>query len=183
MLWAAGAALNRADAVLLSGASTGITMAGQGREINLGTLPLEQLNQLKEQLESETQELTQNYAGLMNAQSRFAESKRSMNALTPGADGKAVLVPLTQSLYVPGRLSDTRKVLVDIGTGYYVEKTVEKAKQFMDRKVKFLEQNTNSLGELIGTKQKNLKAVVQVMQMRMQQQQMAQAEGGEGGSS
>ena len=33
-------------------------MAGQGREINLGTLPLEQLNQLKDQLESETQELT-----------------------------------------------------------------------------------------------------------------------------
>ena len=113
----------------------------------------------------------------------FRDLRRELSSLPCGADGKAVLVPLTQSLYVPGRLADTRKVLVDIGTGYYVEKTVEKAKQFMDRKVKFLEQNTNSLGELIGTKQKNLKAVVQVMQMRMQQQQMAQAEGGEGGSS
>ena len=36
--------------------------------------------------------------------------------------GKQVLVPLTSSLYVPGRLSDTETVVVDIGTGYYVKK-------------------------------------------------------------
>merc|ERR1712167_209401 len=123
--------------------------------------------------------LAQNYSGLMNAQGRFSESKRSMASLTNDAEGKSVLVPLTQSLYVPGHLADTRKVLVDIGTGYFVEKTVEKAKQFLDRKVKFLEQNTSSLGELIGTKQKNLQAVRQVMAMRMQQAQ-AQQEGGSG---
>ncbi len=32
-----------------------------------------------------------------------------------------MLVPLTQSLYVPGELADTNHVLVDIGTGYFVE--------------------------------------------------------------
>ena len=32
-----------------------------------------------------------------------------------------MLVPLTQSLYVPGELADTDHVLVDIGTGYFVE--------------------------------------------------------------
>lgn len=36
--------------------------------------------------------------------------------------GKEVLVPLTSSLYVPGRLADTEMVVVDIGTGYYVRK-------------------------------------------------------------
>ena len=30
-------------------------------------------------------------------------------------------MPLTSSLYVPGQLSETDKVMVDIGTGYYVE--------------------------------------------------------------
>jgi hypothetical protein len=34
----------------------------------------------------------------------------------------SVLVPLTSSLYVPGKLSDTEHVLVDVGTGYYVKK-------------------------------------------------------------
>jgi hypothetical protein len=36
--------------------------------------------------------------------------------------GKAILVPLTASLYVPGALADTDKVIVDIGTGFFVER-------------------------------------------------------------
>lgn len=36
--------------------------------------------------------------------------------------GQPLLVPLTTSLYVPGRLADTEKVLVDVGTGFFVEK-------------------------------------------------------------
>jgi len=35
---------------------------------------------------------------------------------------KPILVPLTSSLYVPGKLADTSNVLVDVGTGYYIEK-------------------------------------------------------------
>ena len=40
-------------------------------------------------------------------------------------DARTVLVPLTGSLYVPGRLiggENEGKVLVDVGTGFYVEK-------------------------------------------------------------
>lgn len=33
-----------------------------------------------------------------------------------------MLVPLTSSLYVPGKIVDCDKVMVDVGTGYYVEK-------------------------------------------------------------
>jgi hypothetical protein len=40
-----------------------------------------------------------------------------------GTDGKDdILVPLTSSLYVKGKLADREKVLVDVGTGFYVEK-------------------------------------------------------------
>lgn len=35
---------------------------------------------------------------------------------------KTILVPLTNSLYVPGKLCDTENVVVDVGTGYYVKK-------------------------------------------------------------
>lgn len=37
-------------------------------------------------------------------------------------DKKDVLVPLTNSLYVKGKLSRPDRVLVDIGTGFYIEK-------------------------------------------------------------
>ena len=32
------------------------------------------------------------------------------------------MVPLTNSLYVPGKLCDVDHVIVDVGTGYYVRK-------------------------------------------------------------
>ncbi len=35
---------------------------------------------------------------------------------------KDILVPLTNSLYVKGKLSDPDKVIVDVGTGFYIEK-------------------------------------------------------------
>jgi len=37
-------------------------------------------------------------------------------------DKKDILVPLTTSLYVKGRLADPDRVIVDVGTGFYVEK-------------------------------------------------------------
>jgi prefoldin alpha subunit len=40
-----------------------------------------------------------------------------------GCAGKKMLVPLTASLYVPGSLDDAEKVLVDVGTGYFIEVT------------------------------------------------------------
>lgn len=33
-----------------------------------------------------------------------------------------ILIPLTNSLYVKGKVADREKVIVDVGTGFYVEK-------------------------------------------------------------
>jgi prefoldin subunit 5 len=35
--------------------------------------------------------------------------------------GTGMMLPLTQSLYVEGELADAENVLVDIGTGYYLQ--------------------------------------------------------------
>jgi hypothetical protein len=39
-----------------------------------------------------------------------------------GIDSNSVLVPLTNSLYVRGELANSDSVLVDVGTGFLVEK-------------------------------------------------------------
>lgn len=41
---------------------------------------------------------------------------------TRPTEEKSILVPLTNSLYVKGQLADPDHVLVDVGTGFYVEK-------------------------------------------------------------
>ncbi|EQC38052.1 prefoldin, alpha subunit [Saprolegnia diclina VS20] len=136
-------------------------------EVSLMDLSLEQLNNLKTQFEQELQQLTSSFSGLREAQTRFADSKGALQALEPTNLGKKVLVPLTSSMFVPGKLSNVKSVLVDVGTGYFVEKNVDDAKSFMDRKVAFLQQNTDSLKEVIEAKRTNLEAVIQVMQLKI----------------
>jgi len=49
-----------------------------------------------------------------------------------------VLVPLSASMYVNGSLADNDKFLIDIGTGYYVERNRQDAIDYFKRKVAFV---------------------------------------------
>jgi prefoldin alpha subunit len=66
--------------------------------------------------------LTNSLQQLKVAQEKFSLSVLSLDSLTPENDGKQVLVPLSGTLYAPGNLAVGGKVLVDVGTGYYLEK-------------------------------------------------------------
>ncbi|CAG8290970.1 unnamed protein product, partial [Penicillium nalgiovense] len=101
--------------------------APQG-SINLASLSVPQLRALQTRLTSELEHLTTSHTKLRAAQAKFRDCVRSINDgvtgdAKKGTDGRdEILVPLTSSLYVKGRLTDREKVLVDVGTGFYVEK-------------------------------------------------------------
>ncbi|KAJ4457656.1 putative band 7/Mec-2 family protein [Paratrimastix pyriformis] len=65
-------------------------------------------------------------------------------------------------LYVPGHIGDTRTVLVDVGTNYYVRKTVPKAQEFLQRKVQYLRDNISSIEAIFEQKQGVLETVMQL---------------------
>jgi len=88
-------------------------------------------------------------------------------------------VPLTSSLYVPGRLADTEHVLVDIGTGFYVEKTTEDALKFYNGKIEELGKNIKDLENIVNGKANNLRMVEEVLRQKvLAQQQGGQASAG-----
>jgi hypothetical protein len=68
-------------------------------------------------------------------------------------------VPLTQSLYVPGQLADTNSVIVDVGTGFYVEKSTADAIKFYNGKVDDLSKNLGDLEKVVQGKNENLRIV------------------------
>ncbi|KAI8379684.1 prefoldin, alpha subunit [Radiomyces spectabilis] len=143
----------------------------QPQQVNITDLDLPSLQQVKVQLEEEVSHLTQSYSRLKGAQSRFIDCRESVDALKgEKPEDKTILVPLTSSLYVPGKLSNVEKVIVDIGTGYYVEKSVEDASKFYDNKTEFVKKNLEKLQESITSKQSTLRAIINVMQEKMQQQ-------------
>ena len=85
----------------------------------------------------ELEHLSQSFSQLRQARNKFLDCIKSINegakeeyegwlpcpmTILLTAVGKSILVPLTSSLYVPGKLKNAGKVLVDVGTGYYIEK-------------------------------------------------------------
>ena len=109
--------------------------------VNLDSLSAQQLSQVKKQLDDEVEHLTSSFAQLQAAQGKFRECLRCVKSqsgvkgemrcsmgcmiwtlLTITQEKKEILVPLTNSLYVRGNLSNPDHVLVDIGTGFFIEK-------------------------------------------------------------
>merc|ERR1711934_1103186 len=106
----------------------GVAMA-ESQGVSPQDLSLEQLSQVKKQLEQEVQQLDANLQTFKSVVGKCEESKESLEAIVPENAGKPMLVPLTGSLYCPGKLGGCEKVLVDIGTGYYVRKSGDGARQ------------------------------------------------------
>ncbi|XP_013398795.1 prefoldin subunit 5 [Lingula anatina] len=144
------------------------------KQIDLSALNIQQLQQLSQQIDQEIEFFTSSLSQLKMAQQKFVESQDCLGRISPETDGKDVLVPLTSSMYVPGKLSDVSNVLVDIGTGYYVEQEVENAKQYFQRKVDYLTKQMEKLQPILQDKYRTKQAVMEVLQLRVQAQLAAQ---------
>lgn len=76
-------------------------------------------------------------------------------------------MPLTSSLYVPGTLADTEKVLVDVGTGFYVEKDIASAQKFYEGKIEELGKNIKDLENIVNSKANNLRVIEEVLRQKV----------------
>ncbi|EPQ53394.1 hypothetical protein GLOTRDRAFT_131403 [Gloeophyllum trabeum ATCC 11539] len=138
------------------------------QQINVADLDISQLAEVRTQLEEELNHLTSSFAQLKQAQAKFKNCIENVGEINPNNTGKTILVPLTNSLYVPGKLSDVEHVIVDVGTGYYVKKTRPQAKKYYEAKVDFIRGNLETLQETISKKQDNLNYVMNIIQAKLQ---------------
>ncbi|WOO80193.1 putative prefoldin subunit 5 [Vanrija pseudolonga] len=163
------------------------------QQIQITDLDPNQLQEVKKQLDEvgvdvsavpprlahthqELDHLTNSFGQLKQAQSKFRSCVADVDELTPASENKEVLIPLTSSLYVPGKLTDVSSVVVDVGTGYYVKKTRAEASAHYAAKAEFVGKNLETLQKTIERKQENVQSVVQVLQMKLQQQQGGQGQ-------
>ncbi|KAI8973402.1 prefoldin, alpha subunit [Mycotypha africana] len=127
------------------------------KEINITDLDLASLQQVKSQIEEEVSHLTQSYSKLKGVQSRFKDCSESVESL--------------KAEKPDGKLSDVEKVIVDVGTGYYVEKSLGDATKFYNNKVDYVKKNMETLEKTITDKQSTLRAIIGVMQEKLQKEQ------------
>lgn len=125
------------------------------------------------------QVLTANMTNLRGAINRFTTSTEALSTFTPENQDKQIFVPLTSSMYVPGKLSNVKSVLVDVGTGYFLEKDIPSAKTYIDTKIDYLGKNIDSIANIALSKRRDLETVTIVLQTKlstMRQQEQSKLE-------
>ena len=148
------------------------------KAVEITSLPVPQLQELKTQLDAELTHLSNSFQSLRTAQSKFRDCLVSIaNGISASTAEKPLLVPLTSSLYVPGKLTDHEHVLVDVGTGFFVEKDISGAKDFYERKVKDLSESLKDLESVIQGKAQNVRVVEEVMRVKVLNAQEAKGDG------
>ncbi|CAG8442624.1 3352_t:CDS:2 [Funneliformis caledonium] len=130
------------------------SVAPKQQTIELTDLDLTQLSEVKKQLEEELSHLTSSFGQLKQVQTRFQDCIASVETIKGGKSGELV---------------DTDKVIVDVGTGYYIEKGLDDALKFYAEKVEFVKNNSETLQQTITSKQNNLKMTIEVIQIKITQ--------------
>ena len=130
------------------------------KEVPLEKLSIEQLNYVGRQIEQEISNYSSSYSSLKIAYNKFLDNKEYINDLKTYQD-KEILVPMTSSLYIPGKCSDVKRVTVEIGANFFIETTIDKAEKFCDRKLESIKKNMDNIDELIKNKNEQLNAVNQ----------------------
>lgn len=127
------------------------------------------------------------------AQNKLTDSGESLKKINKESLGADILVPLSGSMYVPGKIADAENVIIDIGTGYYVQKVnlvvilmriimivmvmnsfffkdMEGAVDYFKRKVNFITEQMEKIQEMGLEKSKVRDAIVEVMEIKLQAQ-------------
>ena len=121
------------------------------KEVPIEKLSPEQLQYVGNQLEGEINALSTSYSQLKIASQKFSENMEYVDDLSKCKD-KEILVPLTSSVYLPGKCSNVKTVTVDVGATYFIEMSLEKAKSYFDRKIKMLKENMDKIDKTLKTK-------------------------------
>lgn len=108
------------------------------------------------------------------AHSKYGQALEALSDITPENKDKRIMVPLTSSLYVPGQLSNISTVLVEVGTGYFVEKAIPDARTFITSKIEMIQGNLSKVAGALSGKRRDLDAVSSILQQKLQAQYQQQ---------
>ncbi|OAP57380.1 hypothetical protein AYL99_08118 [Fonsecaea erecta] len=168
--------------------------------VDITTLSVQQLSALQARLSQELEHLSTSYQRLRAAQARFRDCITSIKDGVQGRSAETpLLIPLTASLYVPGTLAGPKQitsssspsqppkaptVMVDVGTGFFVEKTPTDATKFYQGKVEELAKNLQDIEKVVGGKTESLRIIEDALRRKMVEEQPMQfGAGGQQGAA
>lgn len=93
--------------------------------------------------------------------------RTSLESLQKARGDSQLLVPVTDSLFVSGSVDANDSVLVDVGTGFYVEKSLPDALQFVERRKEFVRKQVVELEGQLDAETRNMEQVALVLEAKL----------------
>ncbi|PVH13463.1 prefoldin, alpha subunit [Candidozyma duobushaemuli] len=145
------------------------------RKIDISQLEPQQILEIRKSTEQEIQHFTQSLQALQTAQSKLQDCVNTIDNMG-ASEGGDLLVPMTASLYLPGKVAQKDRFMVDIGTGYFVEKDADSARKVYKKKLTKLGEDSKKLKEILVQKNEIMNNLTLVLRKKaMDQQQAAQS--------
>ncbi len=138
------------------------------KEVPIDSLNLEQLTYVGKQIEQEISSYSSYLTSLKVAYNKFLDNKEYIKDMNDMKD-KEILVPITSSLYIPGKSGDISNVMIEVGANYFVGTKIEKAEKFCDRKLEIIKKNMEKIDELIKTKTNHMNVINHNLIIKQQQ--------------
>ena len=138
--------------------------ASKAPPIKIEGLSYQQLIELKNQLDNDINMIQASLEQLLQASIRYEESKHKLSVFNPEHLNREVLVPLTSSVFIPGKLENTKSVLIEIGGSFVIEKTIDQAGKFCQRKADEIKKTCTLMGNIVNKKRKDLDATILAIQ-------------------
>jgi prefoldin alpha subunit len=127
---------------------------------------------VKEQLSQDLQVFLNSFNGLQALIQKFEYSKVIVAEMIKEENKNSeMLMQVTNFLYIPGRIEQNKKFLIEIGTGYYAEYEGEKAVAYYDRKIEFTKQTSEKARKELEEKRDFIGKVNVLIQKKALEQQ------------
>ena len=131
---------------------TGNSVAHQ--KINLENYNVQELANLKKRVEDDIATIMDSFNGFKFLHKKFEDAKVLIkNVSEQKSEDSQILIPLSNSLFIPGKIVDTNKFIVDIGTGYFAERNATQAIQHCDHTLGVIKTNGEKMAREINSKQ------------------------------
>lgn len=134
----------------------------------LNKLPSEQLLQVYNNLRDECQTLQ---AGLNEAKNEIMDTNDTLATIesyTKTEIDQDLLVPLSDSVFVPGKVASNDKVLLDLGTSYFAEITTDVAATIIKSRLEKIVERQKSLQNALEIKVTQVQTISEILTQRGQ---------------
>nr|CDJ95994.1 unnamed protein product [Haemonchus contortus] len=138
--------------------------------IPIAELGVEQISALQRQVDQELSFFQESANQLKALILKNEQSISSMDVLKTAEPGHVALIPLSESMYIRAELDNPDRMLVEMGTGYFAEVSREKARDFFERKKKYITKQVETIEKIILDKKRTRNIISETLQSKIQAQ-------------